>query len=213
MVTAPTTPHATLLTFGRYVASTGPARATIVGGLRRARQTGAGFNPHAQFIKALKADLQFRTRGEHGSLAAVADAVAPRWRPLYSVLRGGAERYLASLGDPARVEPAQIHDALAVIGGLTVRVNPQLGLRYDDGRAEAVRLYFDQQPPDEQLVIATLHLMGRHMAQILPHAAPVLVDLRRGETHRPDPAVRADDVERWLTGEAAAFGAIWAAAA
>src|SRR5690242_11956673 len=99
MVTAAPAPHATLLTFGRYVASTGPARATIVGGLRRAHQTGAGFNPHAQFIKALKADLRFRTRGEHAALAAVVETVAPRWRPLYTALRSGGERYLASLGD------------------------------------------------------------------------------------------------------------------
>jgi hypothetical protein len=100
-----------------------------------------------------------------------------------------------------------------VIGGLTVKVNPHLGLRYDDGRAEAVRLYFDEQPPSPDLVVATLWLMTRHMPQILPKAEPVLVDLRRGEVHRPDPKTRPDDVERWLAGEAAAFTAMWGTAA
>jgi hypothetical protein len=206
-------PHATLLTFGRYVARTGPAKATFVDGLRRARQTGAGFNPHAQFVKALKTDIQFRTRGDHAALASVVDAVKPRWRPLYAALRPGGERYLESLGDPDRVWLAQTRDALGVIRGLTIRINPQLGLRFDDGRAEAVRLHLDEQPPAEQLVIATLHLMARHLEQIMPGAEPVLVDVRRGVTHRPDPKVRADEVDRWLAGEAAAFGAIWSAAA
>lgn len=206
-------PYATLLTFGRYVGRTGPGKAAFVGSLRRARQTGAGFNPHGPFVKALKADIQFHARGDRASLATVADTVAPRWRPLYAALRDGGMRYLESLGDPGGVALAQVRDALGVIGGLTVKINPHLGLRYRDGRAEAIRLHFDEQPPPEELVVATLHLMSRHMAQILPKAEPVLVDVRRGEVHRHDPRVRPDNVERWLTGEAAAFNAMWGTAA
>jgi hypothetical protein len=51
------------------------------------------------------------------------------------------------------------------------------------------------------------------MPQILPHADPVVVDVRRGEIHRPDPAAKPGEVERWLTGEAAAFAAMWTAVA
>jgi hypothetical protein len=100
-----------------------------------------------------------------------------------------------------------------MVGNLPVKINPHFGLRYEDGRAEAVRLHLDEQPPTEELVLATLHLMARHIDQVLPHATPVLVDLRRGTVHRPDPAVKADQVERWLTGEAAAYTATWQAAA
>jgi hypothetical protein len=213
MVTTAPPPYATLLTFSRYVGRTGPAKATFVGGLRRARQARSGFNPHGQFVKALKADIQFRTRGDQLAVAAVVDAVAPRWRPLYAALQAGGVRYLESLGDPATVGLAEIRDALGVIGGLTVKVNPHLGLRYSDGRAEAVRLHFDEQPPSAELVVATLHLMARHMSQILPKAEPVLVDVRRGVVHRRDPKVRPDDAERWLAGEAAAFSAMWGTAA
>jgi hypothetical protein len=211
--TAAPTPYATLLTFSRYIGRTGPAKATFVGGLRRARQARSGFNPHGQFIKALKADIQFRNRGPNAAVATVVDAVAPRWRPLYGALRGGAARYLESLGDPSSVELAQARDALGVIGGLTVKINPHFGLRYADGRTEAVRLHFDEQPPPDELVVATLHLMTRHLPQIMPHAAPVLVDLRRGVVHRADPKTRPEDVERWLAGEAAAFTAMWGTAA
>lgn len=207
----PAQPYATLLAFTRYVDRTGPAKATFVGGLRRQREARSGFNPHGPLVKALKADIAFRTGGTH--LAAVVDQVKPRWRPLYEALVPGAQTYLASLGDPSAVQVAPTHDAIGLVGGLPVKINPQLGLRYDDGRAEAVRLHLDEQPPSEEAVLATLHLMGRHIDQVLPHGEPVLVDLRRGTVHRPRAGVKQEQVERWLAGEAAAFTATWTTAA
>lgn len=200
-------PYATLLSFTRYIGRTGPRKAAFVGGLRRQRESGSGFNPHGQLVKALKADIQFRTGGTH--LNAVAEQVKPRWRPLYESIVPGALRYLKSLGDPAKVQVAPARDALGVLGALPVKINPHFGLRYDDGRAEVVRLHFDEEPPLDEAAVATLHLMARHMDQVLPKAEPVLVDLRRGETLRPDPTVKPDEVERWLAGEAAAFAAMW----
>src|SRR3954449_7926060 len=98
-----------MLGFTRYVARTGPAKATFVGGLRRQRERRSGFNPHGplvkalkahqlrrragftphgQLVKALKADIAFRPGGS--PLAAVADQVKPRWRPLYEAVSAGA---------------------------------------------------------------------------------------------------------------------------
>jgi hypothetical protein len=205
-------PYATLLTFSRYVGRTGPAKATFVGSLRRARQTGSGFNPHAQFVKALKADIRQGTRGASSAVAAVVDTVHPRWRPLYQSLREGAERYLASLGEPAAIRLVPVREALDLVGGLTVKVNPHFGVRYGDGRLEAVRLHFDAEPPSADLVVATLQLMSRQMRTILPKASPALVDVRRGVPYRPDARTRPEDVERWLAGEAMAFAAMWTAA-
>ena len=204
-------PYATMLGFTRYVTRTGPAKATFVGGLRRQRERRSGFNPHGQLIKALKADIAFRTGGSY--LAGVVDLVKPRWKPLYEVISTGASAYLRSLGDPEAVGLAQTREALATVGPLAVKINPHFGLRYADGRREAVRLHFDEEPPGPEAITATLHLMARHMDQILPNAEPVLVDVRRGVGHRIDPAANATDVESWLTGEAAAFTAIWTATA
>jgi hypothetical protein len=204
-------PYATMLGFSRYVARTGPAKATFVGGLRKQRERRSGFNPHGQLVKALKADIAFRAGGSQ--LAGVVDLVKPRWRPLYEAVSAGAAEYLRTLGAPDDVSLAQIHDAVAVVGPLAVKINPHFGLRYADGRREAVRLHFDELPPTPETITATLHLMARHMDQILPGAEPVLVDLRRGATHRIDPAARPGDVERWLTGEAAAFTAMWGSTA
>lgn len=204
-------PYATLLGFTRYVDRTGPTKANFVGGLRKQRASRSGFNPHGQFVKALKADIAFHTGGSH--LAGVVDLVKPRWRPLYQALVPGATAYLHSLGEPASVDLAQARDALAMLGDLPVKINPHFGVRYAGGHAEAVRLHFDEAPPSEEALLATLHLMGRHIDQILPHAEPVVVDLRRGRVHRNPAGVKADQVERWLAGEAAAFRAIWSTAA
>jgi hypothetical protein len=210
-VTESPAPYATLLAFTRYVGRSGPSKASFVGGLRRQRASQSGFNPHGSLIKALKSDIEWRSPGTH--VTQVVNDVKPRWRPLYETLLPGALSYLDSLGDLTRVRLAQSRDALAVVGALPVKINPQLALRYDDGRAEAVRLFFDPDPPSAEAVLATLHLMGRYMDQVLPGGTAVVVDLRRGEVHRP-PAVDVDvrkaaDTERWLAGEAAAFSAMW----
>ena len=207
----PIPPYATMLAFTRYVARMGPAKAKFVGGLRRQRERRSGFNPHGQLVKALKADIAFRTGGSY--LSEVPELVKPRWKPLYDAVSAGAATYLRSLGDPEQVSLAQTREALATVGPLAVKINPHFGLRYDDGRREAVRLHFDEEPPTAEAVTATLHLMARHMEQILPGAEPVLVDLRRGVTHRLETAGQAADVERWLAGEAAAFTAMWTATA
>jgi len=204
-------PYATLLTFTRYVTRTGPAKASFVGGLRRQRASGHGFNPHGQLVKALKADIVWHTDGSH--LRDVLATVKPRWRPLYQALTAGALRYLRSLGDTRRIHVAMTRDVLGLLGGLPIKVNPHLGLRYEDGHAEAVRLHLDEAPPSEETLVATLWLMGRHMDEVLPGAEPVVVDVRRGRVHRVDPAVKPEQVEQWLAGEAAAFAAIWAATA
>src|SRR5258707_5031392 len=82
-VTAPTiagtTPYATLLSFTRYVGRTGPRKASFVGGLRRQRESGSGFNPHGQLVKALQTDIQFHTRGTY--LTAVGHQAHPPSRP------------------------------------------------------------------------------------------------------------------------------------
>jgi hypothetical protein len=209
----PSAPYVTLLGFTRYVARTGPGRATFVGGLRKQRESKSGFNPHRSLIKALKADIRFHTQGTH--LEAVTNTVKPRWQPLYAALTTGALAYLATLTAPnaPAVELVQTRDAIGVIGGLPVKVNPHFGLRYDDGHSEAIRLYFDENPPQSEPTMATLHLMARAMDQILPGAAPVLVDIRRAEVHRVSPNTKPDELERWLAGEAAAFSTMWGTAA
>jgi hypothetical protein len=216
--TALLTPYVTLLGFSRYVGRTGLAKATFVGGLRRQRAAGSGFNPHGPLVKALKADLQFRTRGIH--LEQVVEQVKPRWRTLYSALVPGAVAYLDSLGDLSTCQLATTRDALVMVGTLPIKINVHFGVRHDDGTAELVRLHFDEDPPTDEAILATLHLIREHRDRILPGADPVLVDLRRAAVHRlptgngqVGAAAKPDQIAQWLAGEAAAFAATWNAAA
>lgn len=206
-----TAPYATLLSFTRYVGRTGPERAIFVGGLRRQREAKTGFNPHGPLIKALKADIQFRTGGSH--LAAVTETVKPRWQPVYEILTAGAKRYLDSLGQRPGVQLARTRDAIGIIGGLTVKINPHFGIRTETGEIEAVRLCFEEHPPSDEMLVATLHLMARHMDQILPGAVPILVDVRRGVALGAASSTKSAAVERWLAGEAMGFSTMWATAA
>jgi hypothetical protein len=211
-VTTPTTlaPYVTLLGFARYVGRTGPARASFVGGLRRQRASHSGFNPHSSLLKALKADIQFRSPGTH--LDQVRTTVKERWRPLYSILVPATKSYLESLGDLSACELVRPREVIAFIGQLPVKINPQFGLRYADGRAEAVRLLFDEEQPPREAILATLHLTQRHMDEVLPGAEAVVVDVRRGTVYRTDEITKPEQIEQWLTGEAAAFAAMWNAA-
>ena len=204
-------PYATLLAFTRYVDRTGPAKASFVGGLRKQRETGGGFNPHGQFVKALKADIRFRTGGTH--LREVVKTVNPRWQRLYSSLAEGAERYVKSLGDPAAVWLMPTRDAIGMLGGLPVKISAHFGLRFDDGRSEAVRLHFDEEPPSSEAVTAILHLMSTYSDQIMPNAEATLLDVRRGKVHHASQNGNSAEVERWLAGEAAGFSAMWTTAA
>lgn len=206
-----TVPYATLLGFTRYVGRTGPDKAAFVSGLRRQREAKSGFNPHGPLVKALKADIQFRTGGSH--LEAVAGSVKPRWQPLYEILTAGALKYLRSLDEQPRVRLTPLRETIGVVGGLAIKINPHLGLRAEDGAAQAIRLFFDDRPPSSEVVTATLYLMSRHMDQILPDAAPVLVDVRRGAALTTTPSAKTAEVERWLAGEATGFASMWTAAA
>jgi hypothetical protein len=47
------------------------------------------------------------------------------------------------------------------------------------------------------------------MDDVLPGAEAVVVDVRRGEVHRPDSTTKPEQIEQWLAGEAAAFSAMW----
>jgi hypothetical protein len=204
-------PYATLLAFTRYVDRTGPAKASFVGGLRKQRETGGGFNPHGQFVKALKADIRFRTGGTH--LREVVKTVNPRWQRLYTSLTEGAERYLTSLGDPQAVWLMPTRDAIGMLGGLPVKITAHFGLRFDNGHSEAVRLHFDEERPSREAITATLHLMTAHSDQIMPNAEATLLDVRRGEVHRASEHGNSAEVDRWLAGEAAGFSAMWTTAA
>jgi hypothetical protein len=206
----PPQPRATVLTFGRFLNRPPLERAAMVGQVRRSREAKSGFNPYAKFVAAVQADLSFGTPGTHR--AAAVQTVDPRYRALYQELDQGIGRYFETLPNLAELRAEKVRSALVARSGLVINLNPQLGLRYPDGHVEAVYLWFDEQEPHPETVLALLHLMDQQMADIHPDATACLLDVRRGDAHylTPTPAHRID---RFIDGQAAAFVANWGAAA
>jgi hypothetical protein len=203
-------PHATALVFGRYLQKAPLDKAFFVDEVRRSQETRRGFNPYSKFCAACRADLRFGTPGRQ--LAEAIRTVHPRYQPLYRELAAGYTTYLAGLADLSTCSEQKIHNAVAVRTGLTLNLNPHLGLRRGDGTVEATYLWFDPIPPPPESAAVLLRLMGQHMEIIHPGAIPVVLDVRRGQGHRTlnVPPTRID---RYIDGQAAAFVTNWAAVA
>ena len=192
----PPTPYATLLGFTRYVARTARRKATFVGGLRRQRERRSGFNPHGQLVKALKADIAFRTGGSY--LNAVVDLVKPRWQPLYEAVVPGATTYLHSLGDPKEVGLAQTRDALAMLGDRPSRSTPSsaYGTRTDArGGPTALRRGAAERGGDARHPAPDGPAHGRGAAE--RRAGPGRPPPRRRPPHDPAAPARARSSAGW----------------
>jgi hypothetical protein len=203
-------PYATALAFGRYLQRAPLDKAPFVDELRRSHQTRRGFNPYSKFCAACRADLRFGTPGRQ--LAEAVRSVQPRYRPLYQQLSAGYTTYLTGLPDTSSCSEQKIHNAVVVRAGLTLNLNPHLGLRRGDGTIEATYLWFDPIPPQPENAAVLLRLMEQHMDVIHPMAIPVVLDVRRGHAHRTI-SVSTTRIDRYIDGQAAAFVINWAATA
>lgn len=87
---------------------------------------------------------------------------------------------------------------------LDVNVTPHLRLAYPDGRKELVWAHVKAEEPDQLFVEIVLWLLGRIADQVLPGAAPVYADIRRGKLIRAGRSVASISGE-WLASEAAGY--------
>jgi hypothetical protein len=124
-------PYATALAFARYLQQAPLDKAPFVDELRRSQEARRGFNPYSKFCAACRADLRFGTPGRQ--LAEAVRTVQPRYRRLYLELSAGYRTYLAGLADTSSCSEQKIHNAVIVRRGLTLNLNPHLGLRRGDG--------------------------------------------------------------------------------
>jgi hypothetical protein len=94
------------------------------------------------------------------------------------------------------------------IGDLSVKVNPELGLRID-GVNHVVKLYFKQPQPSKLRLETMLHLLEKVLPKNNKPAIPAILDVPRGKLIVP--TVRVNGLDALLAGEAAAFVAMWRA--
>jgi hypothetical protein len=93
-------------------------------------------------------------------------------------------------------------------GDLSVRVNPELGLRID-GTDYLIKLYFKQPQPSKLRLDTMLHLLKTARGPKHKSSVPAILDVPRGKLIVP--TVDIDGLDALLAGEAAAFAAMWRA--
>jgi len=91
-------------------------------------------------------------------------------------------------------------------GQLEVSVNPELGLVVN-GTQHLIKLYFKAGNPTKSQIDAALHLLEQHPACGKEGAIPAILDMQAGKLHVPTRTIPA--ISALLTGEAAAFVAMW----
>jgi hypothetical protein len=203
-------PYATALVFTRYLEQAPLERAPFVERLRREQNRPGGFNPYAKFCAACRAG--FRFGGHIERLEEAISTVNPRYRSLYRQLTAGYSRYLDRMPDLTSCSEEKVRETLVARSGLTLKLNPHLGVRRADRSVEATYLWFDAQRPQPENIAALIWLMALRMNEIRPSALPVVLDVRRGEAYRTL-NVSPAKISRYVDGQAAAFLTNWSAVA
>jgi hypothetical protein len=198
----------TLPTLVGYSTRTGSARTTFVHRQRRQyedpeRQAFDFYRRPANAIRAGRASGR-----DAAAMTALLDQATARSRPHYEAVAAGWLRYLGRRKpELVDVGSARWHD-----GGVEVRVTPHLGLREANGSTFAVFLYFKELELTRDAADLILWLMSETMADLLPGAEPLVVDVRRSRRfaarHHNRPRVGA-----WVRSEVLAFLSLWDAAA
>lgn len=90
--------------------------------------------------------------------------------------------------------------------GLTVNVNPELGLKID-GVDHVIKLYFKKHQPKKLQLETILHLIKTTLPIKNKNAVVAVIDIPRGKLIVP--TVETPDIEALLAGQAAAFVTMW----
>ena len=91
-------------------------------------------------------------------------------------------------------------------GNLTIRVNPELGLRFN-GELYLIKLYFKGEKPSKERLETMFYLLQSTLPRELMGATPGILDVRRGNLFSPTRPI--ENIQALLMGEAAAFRVMW----
>lgn len=100
-------------------------------------------------------------------------------------------------------------------GQLTINIPNQgcLGLRYRNGRTELVLPYLKEPELTAEDAYPALRILELESDEMLPGAAPAVLDVRRGKLHKLRKNTNRGDLDAYLEAEAAKYLVHWQAAA
>ena len=185
----------------RFALANGPTRLTKVRNIKR--QLEEGYAPERDFYRGVREAIVgfHEERRKWSFLEERVDSAHKSRRTHYQEIAKGYRKFLTKrkrLWFPPNSAPWK-H------GGLTVKVNPELGLRLD-GTRDLLKLYCKSDSLSQRRAEVALHVMREAVGSRQSRVG--LVDARRGKLYVPKRS--SDDMAVFLAGEAAAFSEMWA---
>ena len=92
---------------------------------------------------------------------------------------------------------------------LTVSIKPDFAVADAQGNVSVVKLWLKEPVLTPDAARAALRLLNRHMTDLCPNAAPLVVDVRREKIHRQSRRTLKRGYDDWLESEAEAMGGLW----
>jgi hypothetical protein len=190
-------PDISLTDWVDFVITAGPPRFTKVKELT----TRAEYDPRFDFWKSLREGLQSHHQGRttlEEILVVLKDPKKLKRYPeaIKAYKKFVGKKHLAWFRPPS---------AAWTYAGLTVRVNPELGLQFD-GKKHVVKLYFKEEKPTKQRLSVVLAMM-RISLDLGEGMVPAVLDV--GSSRLITPNAVEPDLLPMLQGEAIAFVHMW----
>jgi hypothetical protein len=210
MTTTTPPPYVTTVGLARSLNSGLLERPSIVDTLRRYRENPPPFNPWSKLYGGIRADLRFGTANTN--LLRAINQPPAKFGGRYRALGEAWMEYRGMHPDSAGWREAKVHDAIVICGGLTIKLNPPLGIAYADGQIEAVHLWLDEIPLAEQSALVLLDLMQTQTDIIRLGATPCVIDVLCRRAYRLPARWSHRDhaaAQRSLESQAAAIVALW----
>ena len=194
-------PEISLTDFVDFVIKAGSPKLTKVRELLNRGE----YSPALDFWKALREHIPQTHKGQVG-IDSILDHIAAKKKRRYEAALTGYKKFIRRVGDAPYFEPPSDR---WVNSGLTVRVNPELGLCIH-GERHVIKLYFKDEAPTRHRIDAVLELMKICLCKgRFTDVKVAVLDVAKG---RIIPATRDNpEFPILLSTEAASFVSMWVA--
>lgn len=195
-------PEISLTDFVDFVIKAGSPKLTKV----RELLTRGGYFPAFDYWKQLREHIA-ETHGGTAQIGSILSGIDPKKKRRYDAALTGYKKFLKRIGDAAYFAPPCERWAHS---GLTVKVNPELGLLIE-GKRYVIKLYFKDEEPTPHRLNAVLALMKDSVKKgRFEDVTVAVLDVAKGKMITGTKE-NSHEYSILLAGEAAAFMTMWTA--